>query len=60
VHSIIDAKRGNLAEAADELIKVANQNGGRDNISVVLVRVPKAFLPDAAWAKRWLAKKKPG
>jgi protein phosphatase len=59
VHSIIDTKRGNLAEAAKELIEVANQNGGRDNISVVLVRVPKAFLPTAAWAQRWLAKKKP-
>ncbi len=58
VHSIIEAKRGNLAEAAKELVDVANQNGGRDNISVVLVRVPKAFLPTAAWAQRWLAKKK--
>ena len=59
VHSIIDAKRGNLDEAAKELVEVANRNGGRDNISVVLVRVPKAFLPTAAWAQRWLAKKKP-
>ena len=58
VHSIIEAKRGNLAEAAKELVDVANQNGGRDNISVVLVRVPKAFLPTGAWAQRWLAKKK--
>ena len=24
----------------------------------VLVRVPKAFLPNAAWAQRWLAKKR--
>ena len=60
VHSIIDAKRGNLAEAAKELVEVANQNGGRDNISVVLVRVPKDFLPTGAWAQRWLAKKKSG
>jgi protein phosphatase len=59
VHSIINAKRGNLAEAAKDLVEVANQNGGRDNISVVLVRVPKAFLPTAAWAQRWLAKRKP-
>jgi serine/threonine protein phosphatase PrpC len=39
-------------------VDLANQNGGRDNISVVLVRVPKAFLPSAAWAQRWLAKKR--
>ena len=34
-------KRDNLSEAAKELVDLANQNGGRDNISVVLVRVPQ-------------------
>ena len=45
VQEIIADKRSDLAEAAAELIDVANQNGGRDNISVVLVRVPAGFLP---------------
>jgi protein phosphatase len=58
VHAIVDKHRGNLTEAAKVLVDAANQNGGRDNISVVLVRVPKAFLPTAAWAKRYLAKKR--
>jgi protein phosphatase len=58
LHSIIDAKRTDLAEAAAELVDVANQNGGRDNISVVLVRVPAEFLPSSGWAQRWLAKKR--
>jgi len=60
LHSLIAAKRDNLPGAAKDLIDVANQNGGRDNISVVLVRVPKAFLPTAAWAQRWLEKKRGG
>ena len=58
VQSIIEKHRANLDEAAKELVDVANQNGGRDNISVVLVRVPKAYLPTGAWAQRWLAKKR--
>ncbi len=38
VQQIVTAKRSDLAEAAAELIDVANQNGGRENVSVVLVR----------------------
>jgi serine/threonine protein phosphatase PrpC len=57
VREIIASKRSDLAEAAAELIDVANQNGGRDNISVVLVRVPEDFLPTGGWLQRWMAKK---
>jgi protein phosphatase len=60
VQSIIVKSRDNLAAAAKDLVDTANQNGGRDNISVVLVRVPKAFLPSPAWAQRYLAKKRAG
>jgi protein phosphatase len=58
IHSIIDEKRSDLAVAAADLIELANQNGGRDNISIILVRVPPEFLPANSWAQRWLAKKK--
>jgi protein phosphatase len=58
VRTIIDQKRESLAEAAAELVDAANRNGGRDNISVVLIRVPPEFLPAAGWAQRWLAKKR--
>jgi serine/threonine protein phosphatase PrpC len=58
VHSIVDEKRTELPEAAAELIDLANQNGGRDNISVILLRVPPEFLPQAGWAQRFLARKK--
>jgi serine/threonine protein phosphatase PrpC len=57
VRDIIVAKRADLAEAAAELIDVANQNGGRDNISVILVRVPAEFLPSGGWLQRWMSKK---
>src|SRR6266545_1892427 len=60
IHTVVDEKRTDLALAAGELIELANQNGGRDNISVVLVRVPPEFLPTAGWAQRWLANKKKG
>ncbi len=58
IRSIIEAKRADIAEAAADLIDLANQNGGRDNISVILVRVPPEFLPTPGWAQRWLAKKR--
>ncbi len=58
VHTIVGQKRSDLPLAAADLIDLANQNGGRDNISVVLVRVPAEFLPTAGWAQRWLAKKR--
>ena len=58
IQRILVEKRADLALAAAELVDVANQNGGRDNISVVLVRVPPEFLPSAGWAQRWLAKKR--
>lgn len=34
---------GNLREAASELVRLANEMGGKDNISVVLVRAKSAF-----------------
>ena len=58
VHTIVDEHRLDLAEAAAELIDLANKNGGRDNISVIILQVPADFLPDNTWAKRFLAKKK--
>src|SRR6476620_11194573 len=39
IHAIVDEKGADLAVAAADLVDLANQNGGRDNISVILVRV---------------------
>jgi protein phosphatase len=60
IHNVVDDKRTVLPEAAAELVELANQNGGRDNISVILTRVPAEFLPSSGWAQRWLAKKRAG
>jgi protein phosphatase len=60
VQGVIAAKRTELPEAAADLVELANQNGGRDNISVILVRVPQGFLPASGWAQRFLAKRKAG
>jgi PPM family protein phosphatase len=57
VREVVAARRNDLAEAAAELIDVANQNGGRDNISVVLVRVPPDYLPTGGWLQRWKSRK---
>lgn len=52
IQETLDAMRGNLPLAAQQLVQLANDCGGRDNISVILVRV----LEDFAAPRGWLAK----
>ena len=58
LHTMLGRGRANLAKVAADLVDLANENGGRDNISVILVHVPADYLPSAIWTQRWLAKKK--
>jgi PPM family protein phosphatase len=44
--------QSNLALAGDQLVLSANDNGGRDNISVVLVKVLQAFPATRGWMAR--------
>jgi protein phosphatase len=52
IHSIITTYGNNLDETADQLILRANENGGKDNVSVLLVRPNKAFPVKQAWYKQ--------
>ena len=45
----------NLEEAAKQLITKANQNGGKDNISVMLCRIEDDFSNRKGWFKKFVA-----
>ncbi len=50
IHLTLSKYSANLAQTADKLVEFANKRGGKDNISVILVRIledfssPKGFL----------------
>ncbi|MDZ4201614.1 MAG: Stp1/IreP family PP2C-type Ser/Thr phosphatase [Gallionella sp.] len=52
IQSMLYAMQGNLSMAAEQLIQAANDNGGRDNVSVILVKVNGDFaVPRGWWAQ---------
>ncbi|MFM2408399.1 MAG: protein phosphatase [Pseudomonadota bacterium] len=54
IESALYALQGNLALAADHLIQMANDNGGRDNVSVILVKITADFALPRSWLTRFL------
>jgi protein phosphatase len=51
--------KANLPLAANQLVQMANDNGGRDNISVILIRVRRPFPAARGWLSRlktWFGK----
>ncbi len=46
----------NLEEAAKQLITKANQNGGKDNISVMLCRIDDDFSGNQSWLDKLVAR----
>ena len=48
IEMTLDTLGANLQLAADQLVQMANDNGGRDNISVVLIKVKKDFPADGS------------
>ena len=52
IQSTLEAMQSNLPLAAKQLVQQANDNGGRDNISVILVRVLGDFAVPTGWLAR--------
>lgn len=48
----LSALSANLELAAHQLVQMANDNGGKDNISVILVRPLKPFPASRSWGDR--------
>lgn len=55
IQATLDAMRSNLPLAATQLVQLANDCGGRDNISVILVRVLRDFAAPTGWFARFKA-----
>lgn len=52
IHLTLTRFGANLGTAATELIKIANENGGKDNISVILIKVLRPFPTPSRWFDR--------
>jgi len=54
IQTTLNMLSSDLTEAAHKLVQLANDNGGKDNISVILVRVKKPFEYKRAWYDNFL------
>jgi protein phosphatase len=55
IGSTLQMLKANLPLAATELIQLANDNGGRDNVSVILVKVNGKFSAPRGWVAKILS-----
>jgi len=55
IHMTLATLQANLQLAADQLVQQANDNGGRDNVSVILVRVKGDYSAHSGWLKKLLS-----
>lgn len=54
IEMTLGALGANLQLAAEQLVQMANDNGGRDNVSVILIQVKKEFPADDGWMTKFL------
>jgi serine/threonine protein phosphatase PrpC len=55
IHSTLTTLQSNLPLAAKQLVQLANDCGGRDNISVILVRILDDFSVPTGWFAKFKA-----
>ncbi|MBI3479170.1 MAG: Stp1/IreP family PP2C-type Ser/Thr phosphatase [Nitrosomonadales bacterium] len=55
IQSTLFALQANLPLAASQLIQMANDNGGRDNVSVILVKIKGKFAVPRGWPAKLLS-----
>ncbi len=55
IQSTIYALQSNLPLAANQLIQMANDNGGRDNVSVILVKIKGRYSSQRGWLSKLLS-----
>lgn len=54
IHLTLSTLSANLELAANQLIQMANDNGGKDNISVILARADRPFTVERSWYDNFL------
>ena len=55
IHLTLQMLSANLDLAATQLIQMANDNGGRDNVSVILVKVLREYPAPNGWWSKFMA-----
>jgi len=56
IHLTLSKYSANLLQAAEELVRLANSKGGRDNTSVILIRVRNKLSNSGNWLSRLLGR----
>ena len=54
IHAVLSGWSSNLEMAASQLVQMANDHGGKDNISVILAKVLKPFAAEHSWYDNFL------